>query len=85
VKIQLNFIENKGLCTFASMNWLRKLFFPLVPIYYLGALINKKLYDWNIKKSKTYNFPLITVGNLSVGGTGKSPMVAYLVDLLHAI
>jgi len=64
------------------MNWLRKLVFPLVPIYYLGALINKKLYDWNIKKSTTYNFPLITVGNLSVGGTGKSPMVSYLVNIL---
>lgn len=65
------------------MNLLRKLLLPLVPLYYLGSLLNKKLYDWNVKKGKTYNFPLITIGNLSVGGTGKSPMVAYIVDLLQ--
>lgn len=65
------------------MNWLRKLLFPFVPLYYIGALINKKMYDWSIKKSKWYDFPLITVGNLSVGGTGKSPMVAYLISLLE--
>lgn len=71
------------MCTFAFMNLLRKLLLPLVPLYYLGALLNKKLYDWNLKKSTTYDFPLITVGNLSVGGTGKSPMVAYIVNLLQ--
>lgn len=65
------------------MNLLRKLLWPFVPFYYLGALLNKKMYDWNVKKSTTYHFPLITVGNLSVGGTGKSPMVAYIVALLQ--
>jgi len=83
VKIQLNLNQLQGFRTFVGMKWLRKLFFPLVPIYYLGALINKKLFDWNIRKSKTYDLPIITVGNLSVGGTGKSPMVAYLIDLLQ--
>ncbi len=83
MKIQLNFIENKGLCTFAIMNLLRKLLLPLVPLYYLGAFFNKKLYDWGLKASKSFDFPVITVGNLSVGGTGKSPMVAYITSLLY--
>ncbi|WP_010522150.1 tetraacyldisaccharide 4'-kinase [Aquimarina agarivorans] len=65
------------------MKFSRKLLWPLNPFYYWGALTIKKMYDWNIFKSQTYNFPLITVGNLSVGGTGKSPFVAYLIDILQ--
>lgn len=41
------------------------------------------MYDWGIFKSTTYNFPIITVGNISAGGTGKSPFVGYLVSLLQ--
>lgn len=41
------------------------------------------MYDLGIKKSKKYDFPVIAVGNLSVGGTGKSPMVEYLIKLLR--
>ena len=83
MKIQLNFNSILVLRIFAGMKWLRNIALPLVPLYYIGALLNKKLYDWNIKKTTTYNFPIITVGNLSVGGTGKSPMVAYLISLLE--
>lgn len=45
-------------------------------------LLRNKLYDRGIFSSKAYNLPIIAVGNLSVGGTGKSPMVEYLVSLL---
>lgn len=41
------------------------------------------MYDWRIFKSQSYNFPLVTVGNISAGGTGKSPFVGYLVWLLQ--
>ncbi len=54
----------------------------MVPIYFFVTWIRNKMYDLGIKKSKTYNFPVIAVGNLSVGGTGKSPMVEYLIRLL---
>ncbi len=50
-----------------------------VPFYYLGSLFVKKMYDWGFWKSISYDFPVITVGNISVGGTGKSPFVAYLL------
>lgn len=64
------------------MNLLRKILLPFVPFYYLITWLRNKLYDLGIKKSTTYTFPIIAVGNLSVGGTGKSPMVEYLITLL---
>ncbi|MCX2762517.1 tetraacyldisaccharide 4'-kinase [Aquimarina muelleri] len=64
------------------MNLLRKLLLPFVPFYYLVTWLRNIMYDLGLKKSSTYNFPVIAVGNLSVGGTGKSPMVEYLISLL---
>ena len=40
------------------------------------------LYDKKIIKSASFNFPIICVGNIAVGGTGKSPMTEYLVKML---
>ena len=40
------------------------------------------MYDWGISKSTKFKTPIINVGNLSVGGSGKSPMVMYLAELL---
>ncbi len=67
--------------TFVSMNIFRKILLPFVPIYYLVTWLRNKMYDLGIKKSKSYDFSVIAVGNLSVGGTGKSPMVEYLIRL----
>jgi tetraacyldisaccharide 4'-kinase len=41
------------------------------------------LYDANIFKSKSYDLPIINVGNLSFGGTGKTPMIEYLIRLFQ--
>lgn len=60
----------------------RILLFPLAIIYWLIILARNKLYDKEIFSSSSFGFPLICIGNLSVGGTGKSPMVEYLVKNL---
>lgn len=55
---------------------------PFALLYGLAVAIRNYLYDTKKLKSATFNFPIICVGNLAVGGTGKSPMVEYLVKLL---
>jgi tetraacyldisaccharide 4'-kinase len=51
-------------------------------IYHLITAIRNLFYDREIFKSTAFEIPIISVGNLSVGGSGKSPMVMYLADLL---
>ena len=60
----------------------RYLLLPLSIVY--GAIVwfRNFLFDKNILKSSSFNFPLICVGNLALGGTGKTPMVEYLAGLL---
>ena len=57
----------------------RILLFPFALLYGLGVMLRNWLYNKGIFKSTKFGLPLICVGNLSVGGTGKSPMVEYLV------
>jgi len=61
----------------------RVVLLPFALLYGLGVVIRNWLYNKNYLKSIPFNFPLICVGNIAVGGTGKSPMVEYLIDLLH--
>lgn len=60
----------------------RILLFPFALAYLVIIWVRNKLYDFKIFRSTSFGLPIISVGNLSVGGTGKSPMVEYLVALL---
>ncbi|MCF8378799.1 MAG: tetraacyldisaccharide 4'-kinase [Bacteroidales bacterium] len=59
------------------------LLFPFSLIYGLSVIIRNKLFDWGILPSQEYNFPIISVGNIRAGGTGKTPHVDYLIELLQ--
>lgn len=64
------------------MKLFRKLLFFLTPLYYLITVVRNILYDLSFYKTTKFQVPTIGIGNLAVGGTGKSPMVEYLIDLL---
>lgn len=64
------------------MRNLRKLLFPFALLYGLITGWRNFLYNSQILKSKSYDIPVICVGNLNTGGTGKSPMIEYLIKLL---
>lgn len=66
------------------MKFLLFLTYPFSVLYGIIVRIRHFLYDKGWKKSKKYTHPIICVGNLSVGGTGKSPMTEYLIRFLKS-
>lgn len=64
------------------MNVLRKILFPFATLYGFITTIRNFLFDKGILKSTSFDIPVIAVGNLSVGGTGKTPQIEYLIRLL---
>jgi len=60
----------------------RMLLLPFSLIYGLIIYIRNWLFDQNILRSSSFNLPLICIGNLAAGGTGKSPMVEFLIGKL---
>ncbi len=61
----------------------RYLLFPFALIYGAVIWLRNWLFDKNILKSSSFNFPVICVGNIATGGTGKTPMTEYLVEILR--
>ncbi|PKB17542.1 tetraacyldisaccharide 4'-kinase [Flavobacterium sp. 5] len=64
------------------MNLLRKILFPFAVLYGFITGIRNFLFDKGFLKSYSFDLPVIAVGNLSVGGTGKTPQIEYLIRLL---
>ena len=64
------------------MKKLRYILFPLSILYGLIVDIRNRCYDFDICKATAFTAPIIVVGNLNTGGTGKTPFVEYLVRLL---
>lgn len=64
------------------MKLVRFLLFPFAVLYHLITSIRNFLFDVGVLKSASFQIPVIVVGNLSVGGTGKTPQIEYLIRLL---
>ena len=61
---------------------INKALLPLSWFYKLGVGFRNLLFDMGILKSRSFDVPVIAVGNITVGGTGKTPHVEYLIRLL---
>ncbi len=61
----------------------QRLLLPLVPLYAAGLALKNRSYDSGKSRIQRLAWPVISVGNLSVGGAGKTPVVIRLVELLH--
>lgn len=64
------------------MNKVRKFTYPLAVLFGFGSWVRNFLFDTGILKSKEFDIPIIAVGNITVGGTGKTPHVEYITALL---
>lgn len=64
------------------IKYLRLFLFPFSILYGAAIILRNKLYDLGLFKSTRFDIPVICVGNLVVGGAGKSPATEYLIHLL---
>jgi tetraacyldisaccharide 4'-kinase len=66
------------------VKFLRIIAFPLSLTYGVIIALRNKMFDFGILPSKEFKTPVISVGNLCVGGTGKTPHIEYLIRLLRS-
>jgi len=59
-------------------------FFPFSLLYGFAVSLRNKLFDWQWLSSEKFNLPVISIGNITVGGTGKTPHIEYLVKYLSS-
>ena len=62
---------------------MRILLLPISFFYHIILTIRHELYDWRVLKKTQFEKPVICVGNLSLGGTGKTPHTEYLINILR--
>jgi len=62
---------------------INKWLYPISFLYGMGVGLRNTLFDWGILQSKSFGIPIICVGNIAVGGTGKTPHTEYLIRLLQ--
>lgn len=65
------------------MKFLKLILFPFVPVYALIIGLRNLFFDKNIFETKSVNVKVISVGNITVGGSGKTPTVIYVINLLN--
>ncbi len=60
----------------------RFLLAPAAALYKMGVTIRHRLFDWGVLKSEKFDIPIICIGNITVGGTGKTPMAEMIIDYM---
>ncbi|KJV44586.1 tetraacyldisaccharide 4'-kinase [Acinetobacter indicus] len=58
---------------------------PLALLYRGGSVLNQKLYASGMKAAYTAPVPVMVIGNITVGGSGKTPLLIHLVNYLHSL
>jgi len=61
---------------------LQTLLLPVSWVYGLAIWVRNNLFDMGILRTQTFKMPIISIGNITVGGTGKTPHTEYLIQLL---
>ena len=56
---------------------------PLSKIYGFAVGVRNLMFKWHILKQREFPVPVVVVGNISAGGTGKTPHTEYVIDLLR--
>jgi tetraacyldisaccharide 4'-kinase len=62
---------------------MRGLLLPLTPLYAAAVSVKNDAYDHGVVRGRQLKWPVISIGNISVGGSGKTPIVIYLAKLLQ--
>lgn len=64
------------------MIFLRIILLPFVPLYTAAVALRNLFFDKNVLKAKAVNAKIVSIGNITVGGSGKTPLVIYVINLL---
>lgn len=62
---------------------IKRWLYPAALLYGAGVNLRNKLFDWGVLRSESFDVPVICIGNIAVGGTGKTPHTEYLIRLLQ--
>lgn len=62
----------------------RMLLYPLSLVYGAGVYVRNRMFDIGVLKGQQFDIPVVGVGNISAGGTGKTPHVEYIVEKLSS-
>ncbi|MGC9150915.1 MAG: tetraacyldisaccharide 4'-kinase [Microbacter sp.] len=62
--------------------WLKLFLYPLSWMYGFGVFVRNFLFDFHLLPEESFPIPIISIGNMSVGGTGKTPHTEYIANLL---
>jgi len=76
----MSFLERSWYQKYWYINPLTWLLLPLSVLFWLISNFRKLLFKLAVKKTITSSVPVIVVGNISVGGNGKTPMVIWLCE-----